>query len=430
MKKKHILFIHPFLCYPFESGGHQALFHGIDALKNDFDITLAFKTVNDDKTHENMRELESLIPGIVLKPLFIHSCNKSNKTYKEIFYVKIRGWFNKAKLCIKKACGVKENSLPCDTPATIKYWFSTITPNDEEWINHIYEVSHAVHYDYIQIEMPWIISSILAMPQDSRVIHVHHELGFVRREQEIVQMSPTPYYEVCRKFTDMNEISLLNRYDAIITLSNIDKEKLLYQGVNVPIYSSMAIVEGQNTNFDDNDLSDEVHRLTFVGPSVHSPNRIGVNWFLINCWEKLKAADPRYTLDIVSNWNQKLKDNISDRYSDVNFLGYVDDLGKVLKDSIMIVPITIGSGIRMKILEAANRGIPFVSTTIGAEGIPVTDGKECFITDDPNCFVEDIIKLQDKSIRLDFIKNAKKMIDKYYSIEALRQNRLKIYESL
>lgn len=427
---KSILIIHPFLCYPFESGGHQALFHGICALKTDFDITLVFKAIDDDKTRKNMRELESLIPGIVLKPLFIRHCEKPRYTYKETFYFKVREWFNKAKQYIKKGCGVNDNSIPDDIPATIKYWFSTITPNDKEWVNHIYEVSHAVHYDYIQIEMPWIISSILALPNDSRTIHVHHELGFVRREQEIAQMSPTPYNEVCRQFTDMNEISLLNKYDAIITLSSIDKEKLLNHGVNVPVFSSMAIVEGQNLEFDDNHLPNEAYRLTFVGPSSHTPNLIGINWFLKNCWKKLKATNPKYTLDIVSSWNQQLKNDITEKYADVNFLGYVEDLGEALRNSIMIVPITIGSGIRMKILEAANRGIPFVSTTVGAEGIPVTNGKECFITDDSNCFVEAIIKLQDKSIRLDFIKNAKKMIDKHYSLEALRQNRLEIYESI
>ena len=96
----------------------------------------------------------------------------------------------------------------------------------------------------------------------------------------------------------------------------------------------------------------------------------------------------------------------------------------------MIVPITIGSGIRMKILEAASMGIPFVSTTVGAEGIPLRDGHDCFLTDSPNTFVEDIVKLQDKELKLLFIQNANCMVCENYSLEALRRNRLEIYNTV
>ena len=96
----------------------------------------------------------------------------------------------------------------------------------------------------------------------------------------------------------------------------------------------------------------------------------------------------------------------------------------------MIVPITIGSGIRMKILEAASMGIPFVSTTVGAEGIPVKDSHDCFLTDNPETFVDDIIKLQDNVLKLQFIQNANKMVWENYSLKELRKNRLGIYEKL
>ena len=84
----------------------------------------------------------------------------------------------------------------------------------------------------------------------------------------------------------------------------------------------------------------------------------------------------------------------------------------------------------MKILEAAARGIPFVSTTVGAEGIPVKNGTHCFIADEPETFVKGILKLQDVSLRKQMVENSYQMVKDNFSIDALRANRLNIYESV
>ena len=53
----------------------------------------------------------------------------------------------------------------------------------------------------------------------------------------------------------------------------------------------------------------------------------------------------------------------------------------------------------MKILEAMSSGVPFVSTIVGAEGIPVEEGVHGFITDDPVVFAEDVIRAEDPAVR-------------------------------
>ena len=52
----------------------------------------------------------------------------------------------------------------------------------------------------------------------------------------------------------------------------------------------------------------------------------------------------------------------------------------------MIVPLRIGGGTRIKIFEGMAAGLPVVSTTIGAEGLPVTDGQDIFLADTPELF--------------------------------------------
>ena len=414
---KKILFIHPFLPYPLESGGHQALFNGILAVKDDMDITLVYEAIDDEKHKLARQAFSHRMPNVKLIPL-LHQPVLSVPTIEE----RIRG---KIRSAYRRVFRIKEVKSPVRDSAL--WWKSTITPMSPKWIEHIYKVSHEQHYDIIQIEMPWRIPDIYAMPRDSKIVFVHHELGFVRRELEMKGAKDNYYLEVCKKFVDANEIMQLKLYDAVVTLSSCDKQKLLDMGVSAPVYSSFVTIDIPEcpTQYGGNGK-----RLVFVGPETHKPNYSGIIWFLENCWNKLREFDPNYTLEIVGNWSPFRKEELSKKYVNVKFLGYVDNLNYVIKNSIMIVPITIGSGIRIKILEACTNGVPFVSTTIGAEGLPVKNGEHCFLADTPDKFVEYIIKLQDSSLCETLCQNAYNMIKHNYSMGALRNNRLSIYESL
>lgn len=112
----------------------------------------------------------------------------------------------------------------------------------------------------------------------------------------------------------------------------------------------------------------------------------------------------------------------------IEFLGFVDDLQNAIKDSVMIVPIMIGSGIRMKILEAAAMGVTFVTTTIGVYGMPFENMKECIIADNPNDFVNGIINCLNYNFRIKLIENAHKKYLSTYSLEKLKESRIKAYE--
>ena len=139
------------------------------------------------------------------------------------------------------------------------------------------------------------------------------------------------------------------------------------------------------------------------------------------------SKDDNYRLSIIGEWSKEHIEEYSQKYTNIEFLGFVDCLANSLKGTVMIVPITIGSGIRMKILEASSIGVPFVSTTVGSEGIPVVDGENCYLADTPEMFADKIRCLQDERIQSKFVNNAYTMIMKYYSKEALRKNRLEIY---
>ena len=415
MEKKNILIITPWLPWPLKSGGHQALFNGIYSIRDDYDISLVFEVHDRIEYKSAEKEFAELIPNVKLYPLMpIEKRNQGGLRFlRRILSFLKRFVFFLLKLDLKAEISIETS------------WIGSVLPKNKEFQDHIHSIYSNNIFDIIQVEMPWNVSVVLSLPKETKKIYVHHELGFVRRELEIKKLGKSAYLNSCKTFADMNEISLLNMYDRILTLSPVDKKKLVEAGVTVPVSASFATINlSKSFSFR---FSDGL-QLSFVGPDSHSPNYVGISWFLNNCWGELKKENPAYRLKIIGKWEEKHILEDSSKYPGVEFLGYVDKLGEAIQGTVMIVPITVGSGIRMKILEACSIGVPFVSTTVGAEGIPVENGKNCYVTDNPDEFVDNIIKLQNQSIQRKLIINARKMVEDYYSLDALRTNRLNIYD--
>jgi glycosyltransferase involved in cell wall biosynthesis len=88
---------------------------------------------------------------------------------------------------------------------------------------------------------------------------------------------------------------------------------------------------------------------------------------------------------------------------------------------VSTVPLFFESGTRFKILEAGACGIPVVSTTLGAEGIPATHGKDILIADSPTDFAESIIKLiNDKVLSQEIAHNLQTLVQDKFSIASLQ----------
>ena len=411
--KKNILFVLPFIPYPLVTGGHQGMFNGIDCVKDDFNIFIAYYVDwgADDSAAE---EFKKHFPNATLLPM-------DNRIKPSTFKARVIGKLQRMLAVEEKKC------VPLDKNTKYDLWLWTDKPQPARWQEFIYDACLKYHIDIAQVEMPWISSFILSLPDTVKKVYLHHELAFVRHQLELQEDPDNLYAHTCYLHSLATELNMLNHADAVITVSEIDKNKLENAGVTTPIYASFSVLD--ETIYENTYVSGE-KMLSFVGSSKHVVNKLGLRWFLDNCWNRLKAKEPSYRLKIIGEWDEKSKQEIFQYYSDIEFLGFVENLYEVIKGTVMIVPITIGSGIRMKILEAASKGVPFVSTTVGAEGIPVIDGHDCFITDDPLVFVDDIIKLQDEKLKISFIQNAKMVIENNYSKKALRDNRLKIYNSL
>jgi glycosyltransferase involved in cell wall biosynthesis len=115
----------------------------------------------------------------------------------------------------------------------------------------------------------------------------------------------------------------------------------------------------------------------------------------------------------------------------VHFTGFADNLAKAVHGSLLIVPILTGSGMRMKILDAAAMGVPFVTTSVGVEGLVFKDGESCVIADTPNTFAQAINMLVANTEKMGTLAaNAQQIFKQHYSIEVLAKVRNTIYQSI
>ena len=416
---KNILIIPPFNPYPLVSGGHQAIFNGIAILKDVANVYMITPVTESQYKRKEHNAILAELPFVHVIP-FILPGSKHNLTwYWKVFKNKLKKYAPKLKASL-------ENSIPnVETSYSFRIndW---IGDTYGEEIRLVQKTIKTYHIDIVQCEMIPTLTLCDCIPNSVKKIFVHHELRYVRNELLLKQHQEASKELLDEVRTDReNEIRYLNKYDEIITLSEVDTQKLREVGVTVPICTSFAVVR---------DLP-QLHpalpsqkRIVFIGPEFHAPNREGVMWFLKHCWNDILSYDSSYQFDIIGKWSDETALMLANTYQRVTCLGFVDDLHSAMDGATMIVPILVGSGIRMKILESAQWGVPIVTTSVGAEGLPLENEKHVYLADTPEQFVKAIIAFEDNDKRRVCTQAILTDILPKYSLSALKTNRLNSYQ--
>ena len=124
-----------------------------------------------------------------------------------------------------------------------------------------------------------------------------------------------------------------------------------------------------------------------------APNEDGMLYFVHDILPLVRQAEPGTTLSTIGRAPTPAVRKLAEEPG-VEITGSVDDVRPhVAAGSVYIVPLRIGGGTRLKIFEAMGMGKAVVSTTIGAEGLPVTDGADLVIADEPAAFAEAVVRL-------------------------------------
>lgn len=141
--------------------------------------------------------------------------------------------------------------------------------------------------------------------------------------------------------------------------------------------------------------------ITFVGAMDWEPNVDGVEYFCSEVWPAIKAEIPRAHFRIVGRNPDRRVQKWASESNSVQVTGRVPSVVEHLHaSSVVIVPLRIGGGTRLKIYEAMATAKAVVSTTIGAEGLDVHHGHDIMLADDSRSFAQAVIMLlRDNALR-------------------------------
>jgi glycosyltransferase involved in cell wall biosynthesis len=189
------------------------------------------------------------------------------------------------------------------------------------------------------------------------------------------------------------EAALCAAFDGVVAVSDTDAEAFRTEYGLAHVES---VPTGVNTEFFTvtDPAKREPKHLLFLGAMDWMPNADGVRWFVNEVLPIVRRGEPDIHLTIVGRDPVASVRELHDPAQGITVTGTVPDVRPWLeKASVFVVPLRIGGGTRLKLFEGLATGIPTVSTTIGAEGLPLRDGVHLRIGDTPEAMANAILDL-------------------------------------
>ena len=455
----NILYIIPYIPFPLNSGGNQAFFNMVNEARKVHQVSLLLR-IRNDKDRENAGQLQEVWPDARLYLLDETATNAQAKTtaaeedaelsgvtawkcrlfdsIRRSMERKIRRNTRRALMKKKAEAIAREDSVATNEilgsfVREHSVLYHTIDGN-EDFYEYVYQTSRQ-GFDLIQIEFYEYLPLVYLLPKDVKKVFVHHELHYVRVENEMNLFDRISQADRLKYQMDFQEeLSALNQYDKIVTLTEVDRELLSVHIPSDKLYVSPALTEACKATTQQE--WQPARDLVFIGGGDHFPNADGVMWLATKVLPALRQTGTNAKVYVVGKWDKVMQEQIHAFAPNIVFTGFVENLMSFLCGKISVVPIRIGSGMRMKILDSINAGTPMVTTSKGCEGLPLRDGEHCFITDDATVFAQRIAQLmQNKDVQKKFVEAARsQMGGQMDGSELLRRRmalrRMALYESM
>lgn len=279
------------------------------------------------------------------------------------------------------------------------------------------------HIDIIYLHRPHVtegfIDFLTSLEPTPKLIYFGHDLHYLRasREAEISgDKAILSSVEVWKKL----ELSIFNKVDKVYYPSEEEVKEVKKIAPNTDVTSIPLYLLEQPSS--DKYVHNERSGLLFVGGFGHPPNIDAVVWFVEEVMPRILKIDPTICLHVVGS---NVPNNIQSLQNDnVKIHGFLSDqeLNKLYQQvRISVAPLRFGAGVKGKILEAIQAGLPIVTTPIGAEGIPVAE-RVMSISDSAIEMAESIINMNNDEQRCKtFIKRYADYIQSYFSKTSVQE---------
>jgi glycosyltransferase involved in cell wall biosynthesis len=322
-----------------------------------------------------------------------------------------------------------------------KSLFSKFLPLAKKIANRLYDIRTYAHADYLinlidqwEIDVLWFGYGNISYPLIKRIKSLRPELRVVCDTDSVWSrfvLRELPYAKGLRKFRirmsgrkkEVEEKAWVRLCEVTTAVSEIDAQ--FYRTISkdkskIHIFSNVIDVESY--------VSPPAPPGGFKTPSIYlagsfghynSPMDTAARWMLEEVFPLVLKKYPNVHFYIVGRNSELGFGHMTG--PNVTVTGRLESvLPYLCNTDVALVPLKFESGTRFKILEAGACKVPLVSTTLGAEGIPVVDGEHILIADDTMSFADAIIRLlEDKSLANSLAINCQDLVQEKYSVETL-----------
>ncbi len=219
-------------------------------------------------------------------------------------------------------------------------------------------------------------------------------------------------YQLEAKKMARYERRALARFHHVIAVSEHDRQQMLAMDPSCAISVVPTGVDTQKYLMAP-PASANPPRIVFTGSMDWEPNIDAIDYFCREIFPSVRAEFPSAVFQVVGrNPHPRVKQLAS---ASVEVTGTVPSVAEYLRDAtVVVVPLRIGGGTRLKIFEAMAMGKALVSTTIGAEGLDIESGRDLLLADDAAAIAQAInLLLRDSGLRRRYEEAAAKLAAQY-----------------
>lgn len=289
--------------------------------------------------------------------------------------------------------------------------------------------SYGKYYDDVILSRARIASYFLdacqAFCPNAKIIFDTVDLHFLRLGRQVTYETDPEQKAYFKKMSNVfNDLEkhIIREVDSTLVVSSVEKDILEKDGCeNVVIVSNIHKIspEAYKRGFD------ERQGLLFVGGYAHPPNIDGLTWFVNEIFPIIRKKAPSIYLRVVgSAMPDKLRRELEGKPG-VIVDGFVSNerLYELLQETrVFVAPLRYGAGVKGKIGQAIEYGLPTVSTAIGAEGMFMENNHTGMIADNPEDFAEAVMSLYtSRDLWQKIQNNAADIIADHFSADVARK---------
>lgn len=276
-----------------------------------------------------------------------------------------------------------------------------------------FDIVHADHAAMVPLAL--YIKNKYKIPVGHRLHNIEWKI-WDRYSDNLSKLNPKYWYvKQQSKVLRRKEIEFYDQVDVNFAITEIDKNYAKKSSPNANICIASAGVNPDEWKPINKDRNPNQMIIATILSWIHNINAL--KWFINSVFLEVQKSNPKAILNIIGknppDWL------IRSKHPNLNILGYVEKVQPHLDQaSIYIAPLFVGSGIRIKILEAMAMGLPVLATSVSAEGINAREEHGLYICNDAESYINTIIKLMNEpEITKQKGKKAREYVTENYSWE-------------